>query len=278
MARAENKETASPTAQMVSEVARTMRTKRKLTQEQLGAEIGYSAAAVSAMETCAQPASDDMLAALERALGDSTGIFEAARKYIRMEKYPDEFKNYVPLEQTAVRIELYAMDFVHGLFQTAAYARALIGGGYPPLPDARVEELVEARLARKALFERDPVALIELVLEESVLTRVFGDKQIMREQMLYLAECARRRNVTLQVLPLDPGPGGEYAGGHGSLNVLETPDHQHLAYLEVQEESWLLSDPAKVSKYAQRCAKIRAQALGPRKSLDLIERLAGDQQ
>ncbi|MCX5342587.1 helix-turn-helix domain-containing protein [Streptomyces atratus] len=278
MARAENKETASPTAQMVAEVARTMRVKRKLTQEQLGAEIGYSAAAVSAMETCAQPASDDMLAALERVLGDSTGIFEAARKYIRMEKYPDEFKNYVPLEQTAVRIELYAMDFVHGLFQTAAYARALIGGGYPPLPDARVEELVEARLARKALFERDPVALIELVLEESVLTRVFGDKQTMQEQMRYLAECARRRNVTLQVLPLDSGPGGEYAGGHGSLNVLETPDHQHLAYLEVQEESWLLSDPAKVSRYAQRCAKIRAQALGPRKSLDLIERLAGDQQ
>lgn len=263
---------------MVAEVARTMRIKRKWTQERLGSEIGYSAAAVSAMETCAQPASDDMLAALERVLGDSTGIFETARKYIRMEKYPDEFKSYVPLEQTAVRIQLYAMDFVHGLFQTEAYARALIGGGYPPLPDARVDELVEARMARRALLDRDPAALIELVLEESVLTRVYGGKEVMQEQMRHLAECARRRNVTLQVLPLDPGPGGEYAGGHGSLNVLETPDHQHLTYLEVQEESWLINDPAKVSRYAQRCAKIRAQALGPHKSLNLIERLAGDQQ
>ncbi|MFB8035396.1 Scr1 family TA system antitoxin-like transcriptional regulator [Streptomyces sp. NPDC056004] len=275
MARAENKETASPTARLVAELVRAMRIKRGWTQEQLGDEIGYSAAAVSAMETCAQPASDEMLMALERVLGDGTGFFDTARKYIRMEKYPDEFKDYVPLEQTAARIELYAMDFIHGLFQTEAYARALIGGGYPPLPDARVEELVEARMARKALFDRDPVALIELVLEESVLTRVFGNKQIMREQMQYLAECARRRNVTLQVLLSDPGREGEYAGGHGSLNVLESPNHQHLAYVEVQEESWLISDPAKVSRYAQRCAKIRAQALGPRESLDLIERLAG---
>ncbi|MCX5161163.1 helix-turn-helix transcriptional regulator [Streptomyces sp. NBC_00264] len=278
MARAENKEMASPTARLVAEVARTMRGSRGWTQEQLGEEIGYSAAAVSAMETCAQPASDDMLAALERVLGDSSRVFEAARKYIRMEKYPDEFKAYVPLEQAAVRIELYAMDFVHGLFQTEAYARALISGGYPPLPDARVTELVEARMARQSLFDRDPMALIQLVLEESVLTRVFGDKQIMREQMRHLTKCARRRNVTLQVLPSDPGPGGEYAGGHGSLNVLETSDHQHLAYVEVQEESWLLSDPAKVSRYAQRCAKIRAQALSTRESLDYIERLAGDQQ
>ncbi|AXE78737.1 helix-turn-helix domain-containing protein [Streptomyces atratus] len=275
MARAENKETASPTARLVAEVARTLRMKRGWTQEQLGDELGYSAAAVSAMETCAQPASDEMLVTLERVLGDGTGFFDTARKYIRMEKYPDEFKDYVPLEQTAARIELYAMDFIHGLFQTEAYARALIGGGYPPLPDARVEELVEARMARKALFDREPMTLIELVLEESVLTRVFGNKQVMREQMQYLAECDRRRNVTLQVLLSDPGPEGEYAGGHGSLNVLESPNHQHFAYVEVQEESWLVSDPAKVSRYAQRCAKIRAQALGPRESLDLIERLAG---
>ncbi|MGW1657119.1 helix-turn-helix domain-containing protein [Streptomyces atratus] len=278
MARAENKETASPTVQMVAEVARTMRIKRQLTQEQLGAELGYSAAAVSAMETCAQPASDDMLAALERVLGDGTGIFESARRYVRMETYPEQFKNYALLEQAALRLQLYATDVVHGLFQTEEYARALIGGGYPALPHDRVQELVEARMIRKALFDREPAALIELVLEESVLTRDIGSKEIMRAQLRYLAECARRRNVTLQVLPLDCGLTGEYAGGHGALNVVETSDHQHLVYLEVQEESWTLSDPAKVSMYAQRCAKIRAQALGSRESLGLIQQLAGDEE
>ncbi|MEV5202595.1 helix-turn-helix transcriptional regulator [Streptomyces sp. NPDC053720] len=278
MARAENKEMASPTAKLVADVAKKARIRRKLTQEQLGKEIGFSAAAISAMETCAQPASDDMLVGLERVLGDGMGVFEQARLYMRMETYPDEFKNHVPVEQAARALQLYANTVIHGLFQTEAYARALIGGGYPPLPHDRVEELVEARMARKALLDRDPTPLIELVLEESVLTRAIGSEEIMREQLRHLAECAQRRNVTLQVLPLDCGLSGEYAGGHGGLTVVETSDHRHLVYLEVQEESWTLSDPAKVSTYSQRCARIRAQAMGLRESLNLIKKLAGDEE
>ncbi|MEU4503045.1 helix-turn-helix transcriptional regulator [Streptomyces sp. NPDC024089] len=278
MARAENKETASPTAKLVADVAKRARLRKKMTQDQLGKLIGFSAAAVSAMETCAQPASDDMLVGLERVLGDSMGIFERARLYMRMEAYPPQFKNYALLEQSAVRLELYAAFVVHGLFQTEAYARALIGGGYPTLSDSRVEELVEARTARRALFDREPTALIELVLEESVLTRGIGSEEIMRDQMRHLAKCAQRRNVTLQVLPLDCGLSGEHAGDRGDINLVETPNHERLLFLEVQDESLLISDPAEVSTRAQRCAKIRSQALGPRESLGLIKRLAGDEE
>ncbi|MFF3954253.1 Scr1 family TA system antitoxin-like transcriptional regulator [Streptomyces sp. NPDC001890] len=278
MARAENKETASPTAKLVADVAKNARMRRKLTQEQLGKEIGFSAAAISAMETCAQPASDEMLAGLERVLGDGMGVFERARLYMRMEAYPPQFKNYALLEQSAVRLELYSAFVVHGLFQAEAYARALIGGGYPALSDSRVEELVEARTARGALFDREPTAQIELILEESVLTRAIGSEEIMRGQMQHLAKCAQRRNVTLQVLPLDCGLSGEHAGDRGDMNLIETPNHERLLFLEVQDESLLISDPAEVSTRAQRYAKIRSQALGPRESLGLIKRLAGDEE
>ncbi|MBX7469158.1 Scr1 family TA system antitoxin-like transcriptional regulator [Streptomyces sp. NPDC056132] len=276
MARAENKETAGPTAQMVANVARKLRVRKGWTQEQLGKQIGFSAAAVSAMETLAQPASDDMLVELERVLGDGLEIFEDARVPVRLEKYPVQFQDYALLEQTAVVLRLYAMLVIHGLFQTEEYARALIGGGYPALPEQRVEELVEARLARRALFDRTPAAHIEIVVEESVLRRVIGGPETMRGQLLHLAECSLRRNVTLQVLPMDTGSFGEYAGARGELNLVETPTHDRLVYLEVQDESVLLSDPAKVSTYAQRYAKIQAQALDPRASLGLIEELAGE--
>ncbi|MFD9489378.1 Scr1 family TA system antitoxin-like transcriptional regulator [Streptomyces sp. NPDC059991] len=276
MARAENKETAGPVARMVAELARTLRLRRGWTQEQLGHELGFSGAAVSAMETLAQPASDEMLVKLEEVLGEGMGIFEGARKYMRLEKYPVQFQNYSLLEQEAVVLRLYATLVIHGLFQTEAYARALIGGGYPPLPEARVEELVEARMARRALLDREPTVLIEAVLEESVLRRPIGSEEIMRDQLRHLVQCGRRRNVTLQVLPMDCGLTGEYAGDRGNMNLVETPQHDHLVYLEVQAESVLISDPAKVSIYAQRYAKIRAQALGPRESLGLIERLAGE--
>ncbi|MEI5036166.1 helix-turn-helix transcriptional regulator [Streptomyces sp. S1A(2023)] len=262
-------------ALMVAEVARTLRIQRGWTQEQLGLEIGYSAAAVSAMETCAQPASDAMLVELERVLGNGTGVFETARRFMRMEKYPRQFQDYALLEQAAVSLQLFATNVIHGLFQTEAYARALIGGSFPPLSDQRVEELVQLRMERTVLFDRDPLPMIEVIIDEAVLRRVIGSEEIMREQLLHLVECARRRNVTLLVLPLDAGKYGEYAGDRGSMNLLETPAHEHLVYLEPQDESLLISDPAKVSTYAQRYAKIRSQALGPRESLDLIKRLAG---
>ncbi|MEU9744420.1 helix-turn-helix domain-containing protein [Streptomyces niveus] len=278
MARAENKETAGPATRLMAEIAKMLRERMKMTQDELGVEIGYSAAAVSAMETCAQPASDHMLVELERVLGHGLGIFVRAREYVRLDKYPAQFKNYVLLEQRAVGLCLYATLVVHGLFQTEAYARALIGGGYPPLSNERVEELVEARMARKALLDREPTALIELIIEESVLRRTIGDAEIMRGQLSHLAECALRRNVTLQVLPLDCGLSGEHAGDRGDMNLVETPDHDRLLFLEVQDESVLVSDPAGVSTRAQRYAKIRSQALGPRESLGLIKRLAGEQE
>lgn len=278
MARAENKEMAGPATRLVADVAKHLRNRRHWTQDQLGKQIGFSGAAVSAMETCSQPASDEMLVALERVLGEGTGIFEHARDYVRLDKYPTQFKTHALLELKAVALCLYATDVVHGLFQTEDYARALIGGGYPPLPQERVEELVEARMARKALFDRQPMALIEVILEESVLHRGIGSEKIMHDQMSHLAECARRRNVTLQVLPRNCGLSGEHAGARGELNLVESPEHDRLVYLEIQDESLLITDRAKVSTYAQRYAKIRAQALGPRESLDLIERLAGDWQ
>lgn len=275
MASAENKETASPAAKLVAKVTRMLRVQRDWSQDRLGDEIGYSAAAVSAMETCAQPASDAMLVALKRVLSEGSDVFETARLYMRMERLPEQFQDYALLEQAAISLQLFAANIIHGLFQTEAYARALIGGGCPPLSDQRVEELVQLRMARNALFDRDPLPMIEVIIDEAVLRRVIGSEEIMREQLLHLVECARRRNVTLLVLPLDAGKYGEYAGDRGSMNLLETSEHEHLVYLEPQDESLLISAPAKVSIYAQRYAKIRSQALGPRESLDLIMRLAG---
>ncbi|MFD5104946.1 helix-turn-helix domain-containing protein [Streptomyces cinereoruber] len=275
MARAENREPVGPAARMAASLAKRMRMKKGMTQEQLGAEMGYTGAAISAMERMIQPVSDEMLAQLEQALSSGTGIFEELRELVRLEKLPEQFRGYAPIEQKAVALWLYADHVIHGLFQTEAYARALITGSYPEPTPERAEELVIARMARKALFDRKPVCEIELILDESVLKRPIGSKEIMREQLEHLTECARRKNVNLQVLPMDAGLSGEYAGDRGDLNIVETPLHDHVTYLEIQSESLLITDRAKVSTHRQRYAKIRAQALDPRRSLGFIEELAG---
>ncbi|MFK0046871.1 Scr1 family TA system antitoxin-like transcriptional regulator [Streptomyces sp. NPDC090741] len=265
-----------PMTQFIAEIARLLRVRENLTQEALGDQIGYTGSAISAMETCAQPVSDRMLEGLEQVIGKGLGIFAASRKYVLMEKYPVRFREFSRMEATAYTISSYETLVVDGLFQTEAYARALMSAGYPPEPKAKLEELVEARLARRALFDRDPTAMIELILEESVLRRPFGSREIMRGQLNSLVEDAERINVTVQILPLDRGLTGAYAGACGPMKLVETEDHDHVVYLEVEDEGMLVSDRVKVSRLAQRYAKIRAQALSPDESLGLIKQLAGE--
>lgn len=278
MAKADNKAMAGGATRLVSHLARALREKENLTQKALGEKLGYTGSAISAMETCAQPPSDEMLVKLEETLGAGLGVFEEAREWVRLEKFPPHFQDFALLEKTAVTLSMFETQVISGLFQTDAYARALITGGFPVLSDQRVEELVEARMARTELFDREPVALIELILDEAALRRGIGSPTIMAEQYQHLIELARRRNVTVQVLPLDCGFSGEHAGARGGMTLIETPKHDRLAYMETQGESLLISAPATVSTYSQRYAKIRTQAMGRRDSLAFIEKLAGERQ
>ncbi|MCX5145437.1 MULTISPECIES: helix-turn-helix domain-containing protein [unclassified Streptomyces] len=275
---AKNKATAGGATRLVSHLARALRQRAGLTQTELGHRTGYTGSAISAMETCAQPPSDEMLVKLEEEIGEGLGVFELARECVRLEKFPLHFQDFAVLEREALALYLFETQAIYGLFQTEAYARALMAGGFPVLSDQRVEELVEARMGRKAVFDRDPVAFIELILDESALRRDIGSGAIMRDQYRHLAELAQRRNVNVQVLPLDCGLSGEHSGMRGGMYLVETPRHDRLVYMEMQDESLTISDRAKVSTYSQRYAKIRAQALGPRESLGFIEKLAGEKQ
>ncbi|MER5792157.1 helix-turn-helix transcriptional regulator [Streptomyces sp. NPDC001980] len=277
MARAENKAEAGSTAQLLAALAKAFREQQELTQEELGKRIGYTGSAISAMETGSQPASDKMLAKLEEAIGGGLGIFEKARRFVLLDKYPPQFKNFALVEQEAVTLSSYQTFVVDGLFQTPEYARALIGGGFPKLPEEKVEELVEARVARRALFDRvDPTAMIELILEESVLRRPFGDWEVLHGQLRSLAEDAERDNVSIQVLPMERGLRVGHAGARGNMVLVKTKEHHDVVYLEIEEESLLVSDPTKVARLTHRYAKIRTQALSSDDSLSLIRKLAGE--
>jgi len=127
MARAENKSEAGGTAHLVAALAKALREQHGLTQPQLGERLGYTAAAVSAMETCAQPASDQMLVGLEAEIGGGLGVFEEARRWMLLEKYPARFRGFSELEAGAVTLCSYETLVVDGLFQTEDYAKASSG-------------------------------------------------------------------------------------------------------------------------------------------------------
>ncbi|MCX5596635.1 helix-turn-helix domain-containing protein [Streptomyces phaeochromogenes] len=266
------KNSSSPAAQYFAEVLRMLRTKAGLSQTELGERMAYTGAAVSAVETCAKPATDEFIEAAEKAL-EAGGVIAAAAKYLRLERYPAHFQGMVQLEQDALTVSSYCVQLIHGLLQTEAYACALYDHAVPPVDPEEIEHHVAARMERKALFDRKPVAMISMVLEEAALRRLIGGASVMQRQYEYLVECATRPNLALQVMPM--GRAG-HACLAGPMTVIETPEEVTLVYLEGQGNSHLVSKPDEVGVLARRYAMIRTQALNPEESVILIEQLAGE--
>ncbi|MEV2193377.1 helix-turn-helix domain-containing protein [Streptomyces umbrinus] len=266
------KNSSSPAAQYFAEVLRMLRTKAGLSQTELGERMAYTGAAVSAVETCAKPATDEFIEAAEKAL-EAGGLIAAAAKYLRLERYPAHFQGFVQLEQEALSVSSYCVVLIDGLLQTQEYAQRLFDHAFPPLEEDEVDRLVAARMERRALFDRKPIAVTNVILEESALRRLIGGPEVMRAQYEYLITCSERQNVTLQVMP---SARAGHAGLPGPMKLIETPEQISLVYLEGQGNSSLVSKADEVGVLARRYAMIRSQALGPEESVGVIEQLAGE--
>ncbi|MFE2443574.1 helix-turn-helix domain-containing protein [Streptomyces melanosporofaciens] len=272
VAQSKKQDSAPPTVQYFAAVLRLLRERAGLTQDELGALMNYTGSAVSAVETCAKPPTDEFIDAAEKAL-DAGGLLRSAIKYLRLERYPVYFQGFVQLEQEALSIASYCTQVIHGLLQTEGYIRALLACNYPPFEDAELEQLVQGRLDRKAIFDRKPRALIHVILEEAALRRQIGGPEVMSHQYEHLVECAARPGVSIQVMPMNQA---EHAGLRGPFTVIETPEDTSLVYTESHGESILVSKPDKVAALTRRYAMIRTQALRPDESVCFIEQLMGE--
>ena len=117
---------------------------------------------------------------------------------------PEDYQQFIGLEQEAASIAIWHVDVVAGLLQTEAYARHIIGSysRVEPVPPGMVGRLVRVRMRRQQVLNREGLAL-SVVLDESVLRRRIGDDLVMYEQLQHLAREADRPNLTLRILPLD---------------------------------------------------------------------------
>src|SRR5262245_40225374 len=134
---------------------------------------------------------------------------------------PAWFDLFLGLESSAAQIESYDALVVPGLFQTAAYAEAVIRAGDPEVAESEVARRVELRLARQNVLTRQPQPpTVWSVLDESVLYRTAGSPAAMHEQLLHLIQLAEQPTITIQVLPMQRGP---HVGLYGTFTLLELP-------------------------------------------------------
>ncbi len=111
-------------------------------------------------------------------------------------------------EAAAHTLRYWQPTIVPGLFQTSDYARALFEAMGKDA--TTVNQDVDARMARQAVFDRTVLPTVIVVLDETVLHRLIGSPQVMHAQCARLLELSER--VVVQVVPSDiganPGLGG----------------------------------------------------------------------
>ncbi|MPY42001.1 transcriptional regulator, partial [Streptomyces phyllanthi] len=183
------------------------------------------------------------------------------------------FREWARLERMAVSLCTYECRLVPGLLQSEAYARALFENRIPLLTDEQLEAQVAARLERQKMLYERPHVPFSFIVEEHVFRRPFGDVEQMRDMYDRVLTLSAPRNVTLQIVPPDAGL---HACMDGPIQILETPEGRRLAYAEGQENGRLISDPKEVSLLHQRYDTLRSQALNPKDSRALLERLRGE--
>lgn len=244
-----------------------------LTQEQLAELLNISVETIGSIEQGRRPLKMDLAERLDEALDTKGALAVAVSKVPEREKFPAFAQDFVEEEQEAVTLLSYQTQVVPGLLQTPAYARAVFACRFPPTADEQAEDWVTARINRQQVWHRKAPPVANFILEESMLHRPVGGPEVMREQLLALKEFAGLPSVGVQIMRTDCMP---HAGLAGPMVLLETPDHQHLAYLEGHRVSLLVDDPDEVSVYQQKYGMLRSQALSPPESLRLLDGLLGE--
>ncbi|MCG6493095.1 helix-turn-helix transcriptional regulator [Kitasatospora sp. A2-31] len=182
---------------------------------------------------------------------------------------PGWFQTFLGLEEAAAEIRSYEVQFVHGLLQTADYARAVITAGGHVTEAAEVERRVEVRLRRQRVLTAEQPPQVVAVLDEAALRRPWGGPAVMRAQIDRLLELTDLPRVSIQVMPL--GFGGLRAEG-GAFTVLgfAEPDLADVVYLEQFTTALYLDKPAEVAEYVAAMDGLVADGLSTERSRELL--------
>jgi transcriptional regulator with XRE-family HTH domain len=118
---------------------------------------------------------------------------------------PDPYDEYLALEAEAVRMREWEAQVVPGLLQTDEYARAVIEVGVDIAEPETIQRRLALRMARQAVLSRNPPPELSVVLDESVLHREIGGRDVLDRQLAHLFEASHRSCVELLVMPFGTG-------------------------------------------------------------------------
>jgi transcriptional regulator with XRE-family HTH domain len=187
---------------------------------------------------------------------------------------PAWMRHYIGLEQAAVLIRSYDVQYIPGLLQAPGYAKAVLGLPGGPAGE-RAERLLEVRMRRQQILHREQPPCLWAVIDEAALRRPIGGAAVMRAQVEHLLEITRLRHVNVQVLPFRAG--GHHAGG-GPVILLRLAGDQlpDVVYLEQLSSAVYPSSPSDLAYYRDVLNQLATEADPPIASTTILDQIRKD--
>ncbi|MGW2341253.1 helix-turn-helix domain-containing protein [Streptomyces sp. NPDC001661] len=258
---------------LVADLVALFRKAAGYTQAALAERLIVAESTIAAIEQARRPLVPKLAASLDQLLDTKGALATAVAAMPEVDQFPLWAESYIQHEREAIALSWYDALVVPGILQTAEYARTLLGQRVPAYSEDEVEAKTAARVDRQAILHRKVPPTMSFVAWEPALKMAIAEPLVRAAQLRFLRECADLPGLSFQVLPLDAQ---ENAGDAGPFILLETPEHQHLAYTESQRGSQWVSDADEVSILACKYAMLRSQALTPKATMGLLDRLLGE--
>ena len=191
------------------------------------------------------------------------------------EVLPNWFQSYVGLEASASLIRCYEVQFIPGLLQTEAYARAVILLGHGTMAADEVNQRVDLRMERQRILTRPGPVRLWAVVDEAALRRPIGGREVMRAQMEYLLTVTKSPSVTLQIIPFAAG-GHSAAGGAFSVLRFADPLMPDVVYTEQLTGALYLDRRDDVDRYLEAMERLCVDADPPARAPDTLVGILND--
>lgn len=258
---------------------RRLRERKGLTLEEAGTRVGISKATLSRYETkegtVKWPAVDALCREYEASDEERLALVELA-KGAKIQGWwrsladpiPESMNLMLTLEDEVVREDHFACMYVPGLLQTRAYAEAVHRASEVHCPEREVQHMVDIRMKRQELLDRDEPPRIWCVIDEAALKRQVGGPAVMKEQFEHLLSLTERPDVTIQVLPFSKGA---HAAAVGSFVVLRGPTRElDVVYVDLLGGGLFMEKQQELERYRLAFEYLSAQALDFESSAELI--------
>ncbi|MFC8097569.1 helix-turn-helix domain-containing protein [Streptomyces sp. NPDC057363] len=236
-----------------------------LTQRQLGDIVNYTGSLVGQIETARKLPTQEFSERVDAALGTG-GLLSRLVDLVMRSQQPAWFQQVAELEVRAVEICTFQTHMIHGLLQTDAYVRAVLG----TLDPTDLDDRTAVRLARQRIFEKEEPPVFWTVLSEAALRQEIGGRTTMRGQLAHLLSFQDNPRINVQVLPFSAGA---HAGLQGSFNLYRFARDPAIVYTEGYGTGHPTANPESVKDCSLRYDHLRAAALSLKDSAELIRRV-----